>query len=547
MPVAQIFKILFLAVGGMLVIAQMVYTPARPSWTYRVSAATGAVIAALAVWGYFEFGDLHQYGPYGRHFYHYHEIYHYYVGAKFYPELGNTQLYDCTYVAWNELAREGVIIPKIRTIRSLENPMQSATASSVLANKTRSCRARFTDQRWSQFKNDLKTLLGLGWYNQWWETALFDLGFNPPPSWNVFGSTLAQIIPLTPFTMELLPWIDITLVLGLASLLIFRAFGLFPTLAYLILFGNNWLSSYRWTGGSYFRQVWFFILVAGICSLQLKRFRTAGLLLGLCSAFRIFPLVFAAGAAIPLAVEAWKSKENRAPFVELVGAAVSSFGISVLCSLIVYGPAHWTEFFQKIIGHNHTYYVMHIGYEKFAVFSHDIGNQDFWYDAGLIRFSEWQDRLSAAYAAQMPLHALVKGTAVALATLASAATTPAAAALVAGSCLFYFFSIPANYYYVYFALFPVLFMSEPLKTLSWLRQALIFSLMVAIPIMPSLSNDLIIQNGYINTAILLFLFALYASYSFGTLAKIAIRKKNELLARSAGPRTMSSTHGDHTG
>ena len=76
---------------------------------------------------------------------------------------------------------------------------------------------------------------------------LFDLGFNPPPTWATIGYPLANLIPLSRTTISAIPFLDMTLILIVGSFLVFRFFGLFPMCAYLIVFGSiGGFSAYRY-------------------------------------------------------------------------------------------------------------------------------------------------------------------------------------------------------------------------------------------------------------------------------------------------------------
>jgi hypothetical protein len=496
-------KVLLLVVGGFLLI-----WPRGRRW---VKWPLG-LLALLSVWSYTYFGELHQYGAWGRHFYHYHEIYHYYVGAKYYRELGNTRLYDCTVLGFTELGQAGVRVPRIDTVRDLSSHLTAHPLAWVLANRGPECRARFSDARWAQFKADLATFLSAGSQDEWWRVAMYDLGFNPPPSWNVLGSTLANLIPLTHLTMDVLPFIDMYLLILAAPLMIAWAFGFIPACGYLIVLGNNFLASWSWTGGSYFRQVEFFCLVAGLAGLRMRRFVGAGAFLGVGVALRIFPAFFATGAFLALALAAHRDPVERRSLTDFTRGFASTLGILVLASLGMYGLNHWRDFFLKIIEHNATHFVMHIGFRKWAVFSESIGGQSFWWEQGLVNFKNWEAMLAANYDRARILYQMLRLGGTVLSIAAALRRKPEEAALIVGSAFFFYWSMPANYYYVYLAAWVPVFWRQWTEGWGDVRMFLLFAMLAGLMAAPLLSRDNIIYNGYLNRMVYAFVVLIPLSY-----------------------------------
>src|SRR5439155_268599 len=121
-------------------------TGRAPSRRLRVVAVTLAVAAALA-YPNLGFFHVHYKSPI-----HWHETFHYFMGAKYLPELGYTRIYEATWVAGREL---GAFAP-IRRVRDLATYALRDVASIDAA----AVRARFAPARWQAFKRDL---LGFGY------------------------------------------------------------------------------------------------------------------------------------------------------------------------------------------------------------------------------------------------------------------------------------------------------------------------------------------------------------------------------------------------
>jgi len=99
--------ILLLVIGGFLLLSPKFFGIAKNTRAYKINTFFLIVTALLSVFAYTNFGDFHDYGIFGHHTYHYSEMYHYFIGGKYYQELGYQNLYNCTYVAFQELAQEG--------------------------------------------------------------------------------------------------------------------------------------------------------------------------------------------------------------------------------------------------------------------------------------------------------------------------------------------------------------------------------------------------------------------------------------------------------
>lgn len=143
------------------------------------------LVAALAVSAYFEFG-WKRYGRYMNP----HDVFHYYVGAKYSAEHEYFNLYRCAYLADQEMNREF----RESAIRNLETHAMepvSAVAASAVAYK-----APFTPARWEEFKRDIayfqacvRTEPGK------WTRMLRDKGYNATPVWNAVARWLAERAP----------------------------------------------------------------------------------------------------------------------------------------------------------------------------------------------------------------------------------------------------------------------------------------------------------------------------------------------------------------
>src|SRR5690606_7310585 len=106
-----------------------------------------ALIGVLGVAGWFNFGKFHG----GTNFVHVWEHYHYYMGAKYFPELRYTRLYECSAVAEMELRGKERVLK--RTMRDLTSTNLIGPTTQIVENPER-CTAYFSAARWEAFKKD---------------------------------------------------------------------------------------------------------------------------------------------------------------------------------------------------------------------------------------------------------------------------------------------------------------------------------------------------------------------------------------------------------
>jgi len=125
-----------------------------------------AVVAALA---WTNFGIFH-----GGRFAHRWEQFHYFLGAKYFPELG----YDGLYVAsvGAQMQVSGGKAPLQPFLRDLRTNTVAATDS--LGEHGLAVRRRFSDARWEEFERDNAYFLNAGDYDYLRQIRL-DHGYNP--------------------------------------------------------------------------------------------------------------------------------------------------------------------------------------------------------------------------------------------------------------------------------------------------------------------------------------------------------------------------------
>lgn len=302
----------------------------------RALAALGLLSAAA----FLNFGLFH-FGP----FIHTWDTFHYVLGAKYFPELGYTGLYEATLGAERAagLLPPGSVLP-VRNLAT--NAIGISNADEALAT----WQPRL-GPRWEAFVTDVL------WFRtrtspEDFRRTLLDHGYNATPAWAILGGALARAAgPVTNRSVGFLTLVDPLLLLG-AWLLLWRAFGWRAACVALVFWGTNFPGRFFWTGGSFLRMDWLAAAMAGVALLKLGRPRLAGSALAFSTLLRVFPGALLLGLGIAAAWRLARERNLRAVREELLVAQGALWTLLVVLplSLLAAGgftsirPTAWTEF-----------------------------------------------------------------------------------------------------------------------------------------------------------------------------------------------------------
>jgi hypothetical protein len=297
----------------------------------------GLGLAAFAMAAYLGFGN-----PVSSNL-HIHEWTHYYLGAKYAPELGYNRLYDCLVVADEQDGRAS--FGERRRVTDLRSNRIVDTGE-VLADPGR-CTDHFTPARWSDFRADVAYLRGR-LPAQRWNVILIDHGYNATPVWTLVGAMLANTGPASNRQLYLLSLLD-PLLLAVSLAAIWWAFGR-RTLAVAVLSLATFLpAEYIWTGRALLRWDWLFLMVLAVCLLKKGMAFPAGLALGYAALLRVFPAALFAGPALVIAQHLLRGcRVDRAWWAFPLGGLASAAAL-VPFSLLVLGAEIHQEFLENLI------------------------------------------------------------------------------------------------------------------------------------------------------------------------------------------------------
>jgi len=318
------------------------------------------LLTLLGIGSYFELGWL-RYERYLNP----HDVYHYYIGAKYSSEHRYLDLYRASLLADIEMNASRQQVPAFheKSIRDLHERGWESVADVVAEEDT--IHQEFGVRRWEEFKEDIRFFEDAvsPYSRSKWGEMLRDKGYNATPVWNAEARAIAARVPTSSPAMRLLPMIDLALLLGMFAL-VWRAFGATPAALTILFFGVDFAMSYPHIKGGFLRLDWLALTVASGALLRLRRPVLAGAALAGATLSRIFPLIFAFGPGVLLAeslvatlLARRRGQAGPGPRRDLLAffLALGLVGAGLVgASLLAQDGADlWRIFFRKITQHDH--------------------------------------------------------------------------------------------------------------------------------------------------------------------------------------------------
>jgi hypothetical protein len=379
-------RIVLTMTTALLLMYEMRAAKLRERISRRTKRWVAIVLTVAAFFTYFDFFNPNvRYSEY----YHRHEFFHYYLGSKYFKEIGYNQLYECTAVAEIELGRRASVAN--REIRDLRVNLIKQVKDTYILTDPGQCKNRFTAARWEDWKKDVD------WFyhssvGSYWDNMQKDHGYNPPPVWTMTGKFFGSFAPAGDKYFKILSMIDVAFHVGIV-LLFYWAFGFRAMAVMTVFWGCNAPANFYWTGGAFLRQDWLFFLVASLCCARKRKFFLAGGALTWSALLRVFPMIFFGGWGIMVLFEiirryrfgtTGEPKEGtgvlsikREPGLlgylhpdhrRLLAGCIVAFGVLVPASVAVCGVDSYKQFFGHTIKvHNATPLTNHMGLETMLV------------------------------------------------------------------------------------------------------------------------------------------------------------------------------------
>jgi hypothetical protein len=314
---------------------------------------------------------------YGYHrFYHRHDQFHYYLGAKYFPEMGYDGLYKCAAIAQDEI---GVVqfddedhigtghsrLDMSKEVRHPDRRIRNLGGDNLLMPVTEvlehpeQCKSHFSEERWAAFKDDVR-FFRLAADKGYWEGFNKDHGYNPPPVWTVMGNFFANLHPATTRYLQFLASLDVMLLAGLFAG-IWWAFGWRVCCVGLIFWGCQAMATSMWTQGAFLRQDWLFFFVMAACLTRKRYYGLAGASMVYSALLRIFPGLAVIGW---LTVAGWRLVRYRRlsrPMWRMLAGGTLAAAVLLPLSVKVAGRDSYQAFYQHLEVHNETPLTNHMG------------------------------------------------------------------------------------------------------------------------------------------------------------------------------------------
>lgn len=309
------------------------------------------LLAILSVVNYSNYFAFHG----ERVFVHLHDVAHYYLGSKYYDELGYGDLYTAMLRAEAENHDN-----RFKALEARDLTTYKRVHVRELLRRSDPVKARFSAQRWLQFRLDAEYFReGLGPH---YGKVLLDHGFNPTPVWALGGGLLTRQVPAG--SARGILWLTLLdpFLLALTFTCVLWAFGRQAALLAIFFFCIVFGSTFGWVGGAFLRYPWFFSVVCAFCCLKKRKYGLAGALLAVATMVRVFPIFFLAPLAAKAGLTLWrrlpngsdpKSTSNPRSWVRALpgrylrlGTAFSGICLALFLATLTLprGFDHWLEF-----------------------------------------------------------------------------------------------------------------------------------------------------------------------------------------------------------
>jgi hypothetical protein len=362
-------RVALAVIGAMLVIYEVrawrMGEPVRERTKKRIA----LLFTVLAFGAYFDFGNPNvRY----REYYHRHELYHYYLGSKYFAEVGYQRLYDCTLIAEIDNGRKSQVMK--REFRDLRVNLIKKVENTYILTEPERCKKHFTTERWEAFKKDIDWFYNSS-RGSYWDRMQQDHGYNPPPVWTMTGKAIASLAPAGDGFFKALAALDVILQIGMV-VAIYWAFGWRTGAISAIFWGTNAAANFYWTGGAFLRQDWLFLMVLAVCLARKRFFFWAGAALMWSALLRVFPGALFGGWAMMVLIYVIQRVRGRPPapgdrgilsYIDpshrrLIAGAVLAAAVLIPTSMATTGGVQpWIDFKHHIGVHKKTPLTNHMG------------------------------------------------------------------------------------------------------------------------------------------------------------------------------------------
>jgi hypothetical protein len=323
------------------------------------SPLTRVILGVAVVLSFAVFHDLGKFA--GGKFVHFGETFHYYLGAKYWNEVGYYDLYNAVLVADHEQGDALAGLPFYTDLKTYRKAQRETALLDVDRVK-----GLFSEARWDAFKHDVS------FFKDWngpraIAICLMDHGYNASPVTTTVLGMLANVVPVT--QLGSLAVLDVLVVVTMIGF-VFGTFGFDAGALFAIYFFVNILSGHEYISGGLLRYDWLLYIVVAVCLLEKGRHASAAFFLTLSAMLRVFPVLLFYGAAVSIVrkVVATRSLEPKsARFI--VASGVTALALFVLPAVYLGSVLQpWEGFVDKTLLHASGVHVNHLGLRAIVLF-----------------------------------------------------------------------------------------------------------------------------------------------------------------------------------
>ncbi len=252
-----------------------------------------------------------------RHYLNFHDLFHYFLGCKYYPEVGYNDFYSCVLQADAEKKR-----PRWRD-NMKSRDLVTYKRSTVAKVREQSDCSMFSEERREEFRKDTDLFSR---YSP--RGAIADQGYNGAPFSAYVASWVANIPELDYQNLTLLTFVDL---MGLSLMFAVLVWGFGWRVAFLAALFHTVNFADFFYHVSFFRYWWMVTLGIGLACLYRRKYGPSAVFLTVSAMLNVFPVLFFAGIALKLLVSLITERTLKPHYKTFVAWAVAA---TIVCGAI---------------------------------------------------------------------------------------------------------------------------------------------------------------------------------------------------------------------
>lgn len=331
----------------------------------RPRIALGVFLVVFGMFAWTRFGRFHE-----DLIIHPWDAFHYFVGAKYFRELGYTQLYNCLAEHEREAGRMGPILHE--RVRNLEDNVMHV--GSWFLTKAGSCKAHFTPARKRAFDADLDAFRPLFPARLPFWRMVIDHGYNGTPFETAYLTLLTYFTPASRPILFVFITIDALALFG-AFWMMWWGFG--PRVAAMsaLVAGLAAPWNYLWTGGCLTRCIWVFFLCAGVALVARRREALGASSLTISGLLRLFPGLFVGAMGLFVIIRAVRDRVLTAARRKVLVVIFATLVAGIVAGGLAAGFGSYRAFYHDMQSQTHIALTNHVGLEEMISYLPELKNE----------------------------------------------------------------------------------------------------------------------------------------------------------------------------